>query len=218
MRHVIRACSVVVLMMLSPMACAHSADSPAATGEKKMTANPIKVAETKAVLRDLWLGHILSIRNVAVATMDQNAAARSAAEAGVVANAEQIARSIEPFYGKQAADKLFSLLAGHYQGIREHLDATVAGSTSQQGAAVKALTANAAEISSFLSGANPNLPKDTVMGLLMAHAAHHLTQFQQLKEADYAREAETWKGMKQHIYLVADALTQALAAQFPAQF
>ena len=218
MHHVIRACSVVVLMMLSPMACAHSADSPAATGEQKMTANPIKVAETKAVLRDLWLGHILSIRNVAVATMDQNAAARSAAEAGVVANAEQIARSIEPFYGKPAADKLFSLLAGHYEGIREHLDATVAGSTSQQDAAVKALTANAAEISSFLSGANPNLPKDTVMGLLMAHAAHHLTQFQQLKEADYAREAETWKGMKQHIYLVADALTQALAAQFPAQF
>ena len=34
MRHVIRACSVVVLMMLSPMACAHGADSPAATGEK----------------------------------------------------------------------------------------------------------------------------------------------------------------------------------------
>jgi hypothetical protein len=58
------------------------------------------VAETKAVLRDLWLGHILSIRNVAVATMDKNASARSAAEAGVVANAEQIARSIEPFYGK----------------------------------------------------------------------------------------------------------------------
>ncbi len=56
------------------------------------------------------------------------------------------------------------------------------------------------------------------MGLLMAHAAHHLTQFQQLKDGEYTREAETWKGMKQHIYVVADALTQALAAQFPAKF
>ena len=87
-----------------------------------------------------------------------------------------------------------------------------------QDAAVKALTANAGEIATFLSGANPNLPKDTVMGLLMAHAAHHLTQFQQLKDGEYAREAETWKGMKQHIYVVSDALTQALAAQFPAKF
>lgn len=216
MREMIRALSVLVLT-LSPIACAHSADSPS-TETSQTAAHPVKVAETKAVLRDLWLGHILSIRNVAVATMDKNASARSVAEAGVVANAEQIARSIEPFYGKPAADKLFTLLAGHYQGIREHLDATVAGSDSQQEAAVKVLTANAAEISTFLSSANPNLPKDTLMGLLMAHAAHHLTQFQQLKDGEYAREAETWKGMKQHIYVVADALTQALAAQFPAQF
>lgn len=216
MREMIRALSVLVLT-LSPIACAHSADSPS-TATSQTAAHPVKVAETKAVLRDLWLGHILSIRNVAVATMDKNASARSVAEAGVVANAEQIARSIEPFYGKPAADKLFTLLAGHYQGIREHLDATVAGSASQQEAAVKVLTANAAEISTFLSSANPNLPKDTLMGLLMAHAAHHLTQFQQLKDGEYAREAETWKGMKQHIYVVADALTQALAAQFPAQF
>ena len=216
MREMIRALSVLVLT-LSPIACAHSADSPS-TATSQTAAHPVKVAETKAVLRDLWLGHILSIRNVAVATMDKNASARSVAEAGVLANAEQIARSIEPFYGKPAADKLFTLLAGHYQGIREHLDATVAGSASQQEAAVKVLTANAAEISTFLSSANPNLPKDTLMGLLMAHAAHHLTQFQQLKDGEYAREAETWKGMKQHIYVVADALTQALAAQFPARF
>ena len=217
MREMVRALSVL-LLTLSPVACAHSADSPSAGAPPAATVQSLKVAETNAVLRDLWLGHILSIRNVAVATMDKNASARSVAEAGVVANAEQIARSIEPFYGKPAADKLLTLLAGHYQGIRDHLDATVAGSASQQEAAVKALTANAAEISTFLSGANPNLPKDTLMGLLMAHAAHHITQFQQLKDGDYAREAETWKGMKQHIYVVADALTQALATQFPARF
>lgn len=217
MRKLVRACSVLMLT-LSPIACAHSTDSPAATVSPSATAHPAKVAETKAVLRDLWLGHILSIRNVAVATMDKNASARSAAEAGVVANAEQIARSIEPFYGKSASDKLFTLLAGHYGAIRDHLDATVAGAASRQEAAVKALTANAAEISTFLSGANPNLPKDTLMGLLMAHAAHHLTQFQQLKDGDYIHEAETWTGMKQHIYVVSDALAQALAAQFPAKF
>lgn len=217
MQKLVRALPVLMLT-LSPIACAHSTESPAATVSPSATAHPVKVAETKAVLRDLWLGHILSIRNVAVATMEKNASARSAAEASVVANAEQIARSIEPFYGKAASDKLFTLLAGHYGAIRDHLDATVTGSASRQEAAVKGLTANAAEISTFLSGANPNLPKDTLMGLLMAHAAHHLTQFQQLKDGDYVHEAETWTGMKQHIYTVSDALTQALAAQFPAKF
>ena len=206
-----RSVSALVLVLAS-VACA-SASQPADT-----VASPAKVAETKAVLRDLWLGHILGIRNVAVATMDKNAAAREVAEKDVVVNAEQIARSIEPFYGKPASDKLFTLLAGHYGAIRDDLDGTAVGNSAQQDAAIKTLTANAGEISTFLSGANPYLPKDAVMGLLTAHAAHHIQQFQQLKAGEYAKEADTWKGMKQHIYVVADTLTGALAQQFPNKF
>ena len=206
----LRSVSILALVLMS-VACT--------TPQVSVTpASSAKVADTKAVLRDLWLGHILGIRNVAVATMDQNAAARESAEKSVVANAEQIAKSIEPFYGKPASEKLFSLLAGHYGAIRDDLDATVAGNAAQQEAAIKTLTANAGEIAAFLSGANPYLPKDAVMGLLTAHAAHHIQQFQQLKAGEYAQEAETWNGMKKHIYVVADALTGALAQQFPAKF
>ena len=164
-----------LVLILASVACVN-ASRPSPT-----VAAPIKVAETKAALRDLWLGHILGIRNVAVATMDKNTAAREVAEKGVVDNAEQIAGSIEAFYGKPASEKLFSLLAGHYGAIRDDLDATVAGNAAQQQAATKALTANAGEIASFLSDANPYLPKDAVMGLLMTYAAHHIQQFQQLK-------------------------------------
>lgn len=217
MRQTFRALPLFVLL-LSPIACAHSADSPMTAAPKVAQASPVKVAETKMILRDLWLGHVLSIRNVAVATMDKNPSARESAEKGVVANTQQIAGSIEPFYGKPASDKLFALLAEHYGAIRDHLDATVAGNAGQQEAAVKHLTANAAEISTFLSGANPNWPKDSVMGLLTAHAAHHIQQFQQLKEGDYQHERDTWTGMKSHIYVVADTLTSGLAAQFPNKF
>ena len=210
MVRLLRSLSVLVLILMS-VACT-TPQTPVTT------ASPAKVADTKVALRDLWLGHILGIRNVAVATMDKNAAARESAETSVVANARQIAQSIEPFYGKPASDKLFSLLAGHYGAIRDDLDATVAGNAAQQEVAIKALTANAGEISTFLSGANPYLPKDAVMGLLTAHAAHHIQQFQQLKAGEYAQEAETWNGMKKHIYVVADALTGALAQQFPAKF
>lgn len=196
----------------SLLACSHA---PSATTP---VASSTKIADTKAALRDLWLGHILGVRNVAVATMDRNNAAREAAEQSVVANAEQIAGSIEPFYGKAASDRLFTLLAGHYAGIRQALDATAAGNSTQQEAAIKAVTVNAGEISAFLSEANPYLPKDTVMGLLTAHAAHHFQEFQQLKAGEYVQEADTWRGMKQHIYVVADALTGALAQQFPDKF
>lgn len=178
----------------------------------------VKVDEASAAQRDLWVGHIFWVRNVVVDTLAGNKQAAAVAEKEVVANAKAIAASIEPFYGKAASDKLFALLAGHYGAIKEHLAATAAGSKAKQDAAVKKLTANATEIAKFLSGANPNLPFDTLNGLLLAHGGHHIQQNQQLKARQYAQEAQTWEAMKRHMYVIADALAGAIAKQFPAKF
>lgn len=177
-----------------------------------------KAAEASAAQRDLWVGHIFWVRNVVVETYAGNKKAAAAAEKQVVTNAKAIAASIEPFYGKEASEKLFGLLAGHYGAVKQHLEATAAGSQSKQDAAIKNLTGNATEIAKFLSGANPNLPFDTLNGLLLAHGGHHIQQNQQLKGKQYAQEAQTWEAMKKHMYVIADALAGALAKQFPAKF
>jgi hypothetical protein len=177
-----------------------------------------KVAETAAAQRDLWVGHVFWVRNVVADTLAGNKKAAAAAEKEVVANAKAIAASIEAFYGKAASEKLFGLLAGHYGAIKQYLDATAAGSTAKQDAAVKNLTGNATEIARFLSGANPNLPFDTLQGLLIGHGGHHLQQIQQFKGKQYAQEAQTWEAMKNHMYVIADALAGAIARQFPAKF
>lgn len=177
-----------------------------------------KAAQTGAALRDLWVGHVFWVRNVTVNTLDGNTAAATAAENEVVANAKQIAAAIEPYYGKAAAEKLFGLLAGHYGAVKQYLVATAAGNKAQQDAAGKALTGNATEIATFLSGANPNLPFDTLNGLLLAHGGHHIQEIQQLKGGQYVEEAQTWDAMKKHMYVIADALAGAIAKQFPASF
>ena len=177
-----------------------------------------KVAETSAAQRDLWVGHIFWVRNVVTDTLAGNKNAAAAAEKEVVANAKAIAASIEPFYGKAASEKLFGLLAGHYGAAKQYLDATASGSKAKQDAAVKSLTGNATEIAKFLSGANPNLPFDTLNGLLLAHGGHHIQEIQQLKSKQYAQEAQTWEAMKKHMYVIADALAGAIAKQFPAKF
>ncbi len=179
---------------------------------------PAKVAETDAALRDLWIGHVFWVRNVVVDTLAGNKKAAAAAEKEVVANAKAIAGAIEPYYGKEASEKLFGLLAGHYGAVKQYLEATASGSKTKQDAAVKNLTGNATEIAKFLSGANPNLPFDTLNGLLLAHGAHHIQQIQELKGNQYAQEAQTWEAMKQHMYVIADALAGAIAKQFPAKF
>ena len=181
-------------------------------------ADPVRLAETKAAMRDLWTGHIFWIRNVVSDNAVHNAAARDAAEQEVVVNAKKIANSITPFYGEKASEKLFSLLAGHYGAVKEYSEATVAEDRLQQDAALTHLASNTDDIAVFLSGANPHLPKDTVRGLIAAHGAHHVLQITQFKERDYVHEGETWKVMKQHVYVIADALTMALATQFPSKF
>jgi hypothetical protein len=177
-----------------------------------------KVYATKAALRDLWIGHVFWIRNVVVAALAGDASAQQVAEKQAVANAQAIAASIEPFYGAEAKEKLFTLLAGHYGAVKAYLDASVAEDDTKQTEATSNLTDNAEEIASFLSSANPYLPKDTLNELLQAHGGHHIAQIEQLQAKDYAGEAQTWADMSQHMYVIADALADALAKQFPAKF
>ena len=179
---------------------------------------PTKQAATQAAMRDLWIGHIFWVRNVVAARLANNAGAAKVAEQQVVDNAKAIAGTIEPFYGKAASEKLFGLLAGHWGAISAYLDATRAGNKADQDAASKKLLDNAGEISTFLGGANPHLPVETLRGLLNAHGAHHMEQIRQLKAGQYEQEAATWSAMTKHMYVLADALVGGIAEQFPDKF
>jgi hypothetical protein len=55
-------------------------------------------------------------------------------------------------------------------------------------------------------------------GLLVAHFGHHVAQNQLLKDKKYAEEATVWDAMRRHMYVIADALGDAIAKQFPAKF
>jgi hypothetical protein len=207
--------ALLLLGLMLPVTSARATDTPAT---QNATADAVKVNATKAVLRDLWINHVFWVRNVVVGRLDGKKAEEAAAEMQVVANAKAIAGAIEPFYGAGASDKLFKLLAGHYGAVKAYLDAAVAKDKTKENAATQQLLANADEIATFLSGANPNLPKDTLVGLLQAHGGHHINQIQQLIAKDYAGEAKTWADMSQHMYVIADALGDALAKQFPNKF
>lgn len=212
--------SLLVLVAASAMALSLSAaaNHGAAPTPSAQAAVPASLAATRAALRDLWLGHVFWVRAVVDARFEGDAAAAAAAEKQVVANARAIAGAIEPFYGKPASEALFGLLAGHWGAINDYLGATRAASKSKQDAAYRALVANAGEIAKFLSGANPHLPLETLQGLLTAHGAHHVQQIQQFQARQFDAEAQTWAAMTGHMYVISDALADALAQQFPDKF
>ena len=113
---------------------------------------------------------------------------------------------------------MFELLAGHYGAVKEYLGASVAGSKAKRDTALKNLTGNATEIAKFLTSANPHLPFETLNDLLLAHGGLHVQEIEQLKNKQYAQEAQTWEAMKKHMYVIADALAEAIAKQFAAKF
>ena len=191
--------------------------SPVSYGKEKMVS--VKAADLQMTLRDLWIDHIFWVRSVVYATKFGDADAAKVAEDYVVNDAKDIAAAAGSFYGKEAGDKLFGLLAGHYGAIKEYLTASMAGSKEGKDAAVEKLKKNAEDIAVFLNGANPKYwPKDVLVSVLLAHGGHHIAQIDAVMAKDYGAEAATWEAMKKHIYTIADALAGGLEKQFPKKF
>ena len=181
-------------------------------------ANPASVAEMKQAFRDLWLGHIYWVQHAVLDSAKNSPAERDAVKKEVDANTKQIASMLIPFYGEARSQKFLSLLDINISAVREYSEATVAGNTSQQDAALARLASNSEDFGVFFSGVNLYLKKDTVRGLIAAHGAHHVLQINQYKKKDYAHLDETWKMMREHVYVIADTLTEALVKQFPDKF
>ena len=212
--HALSALLVFALASALPLAAqaqAHEHSTPAATAE----APTAGYLATQNALRDLWVEHVFWARNYVLARAGHDDARAGVAAGQVVANAKAIAGAIVPFYGQEAGDQLLELLAGHWGAVKAYADAHLAGDEAGAQKATQQLTANAGQIAGFLSGANPYLPKDTLVGLLSAHGAHHVQQTRQIAAGDFAAEAETWSAMRGHMFVIADALAGALAKQFP---
>ena len=203
---------------------AETAATPAAEIAPPPLAEPVAPAaevatvtapQLQATLRELWHGHIVHARDYALAMHAGKTADAKAAADAVVDNAKQISNAVGSFYGQPAGDQMMTLLAGHWGAVKAMTDARIKG---DEGAADKAMTdlnANAAEIAKFLSGANPNLPEDTVLGLMIAHGAHHAADVNLIVKGDTTGEAAEWTAMQDHMDMIADALAGAIAKQFP---
>jgi hypothetical protein len=196
----------------TPPAVESAATPPA---EPAAPAAEVAAPNLQAAMRDLWHGHIVHARDYAIAVHAGNKADASKAADAVVANAHQIADAVAGFYGQAGGDRMMELLGGHWGAVKALTDTRAAKDDAGATKAMADLTANAGEIAKFLAGANPNLPEDTVRGLLLAHGAHHAQQIQQIDADDTAGEATSWAAMQAHMDMIADALAGAIAKQFP---
>lgn len=173
------------------------------------------VPKLQAAMRSLWHGHVMHTREYAMAVHAHDSAKAKAAADAVVANAKQIANAVGGFYGKPAGAQTLQLLAGHWGGVKALTDASAANDMAGEQKAMADLNNNVNDIAKFFSSANPNLPENAVQSLFAAHVAHHATQIRQIMSGDTQGEEATWTEMQAHMNVIADALTNGIAKQFP---
>ncbi len=179
--------------------------------------NQTKVTELRISLHDLWVEHIVWTRQYVVAAAADQPDASFAAQR-LMQNQEDIGNAIKPFYGDQAGNQLTSQLKDHITIAVDLLKAAKAGNNTALEEIEKKWYANADEIATLLSGANPNWTKEDMLNMLNEHLSLTKTEAVARLTGDYATDVTTFDALYRHAISMADEFTVGIVKQFQEQF
>ncbi|MGH2855720.1 MAG: glycosyltransferase [Solirubrobacteraceae bacterium] len=151
------------------------------------------------------------------------AAISGAPDAGAVAgrllkNQEDIGNAVVPFYGEAAGSRLAELLKEHIMIAVDLIAAAKSGDQTKFAKADAAWDRNAADIASFLAGANPNWPEKDVADLLGQHLSLTKNEAVARLKGCWEDDIEAFDQIFTEILTVADVLAAGIVKQFPNQF
>jgi hypothetical protein len=183
----------------------------------KISATTEPSAELKTNMRQLWEDHVIWTRNVILCLVD-NLPGTDQAVNRLLQNQVDIGNAIKPYYGKEAGDKLTDLLKAHINIAADVVNAAKAGNTTALDEANKKWSANADEISAFLSQANPNWPLADMKMMMYDHLKLTTDEAVQRIKKDYAADIIAYDRVHDEILKMSDMLANGIAQQFPEKF
>ncbi len=179
--------------------------------------NQTRVTELRISLHDLWIEHIVWTRQYLVAAAANQPDASFAAER-LLKNQEDIGNAIKPFYGDQAGNQLTSQLKDHITIAVDLLEAAKSGNSTALEEIEEKWHANADEIATFLSTANPNWTKEDMLNMLNEHLSLTKTEAVARLTGDYATDVATFDALYKHAVSMGDEFTAGIVKQFLGQF
>lgn len=209
----------ILLCSLVLAGCASSSydstPAPAASMHSASMDNS-RTALSKA-MRDLWADHVIWTRIYIMAAAADQPDAQAAANR-LLLNQEQIGQAIVPYYGQAAGDKLGALLKDHILIAVDLVGAAKVNDQTRLGDADRRWKANAADIATFLSGANPNWPREAVLSMMNEHLALTTQEATARLKKDWNGDVTTFDKIFDQAMMMADALTDGIVKQFPDKF
>jgi len=201
---------VIALAFVAVGACATAAMSTA-------TSPSPASAQLHDGMRKLWSDHVVWTRLYIIAAVAGDASAQTAANR-LLRNQEDIGNAIAPYYGAAAGTQLTNLLKQHILIAVDLVAGAKAGDQAKVADADRRWHANADDIATFLSGANPNWPKATVLAMLNQHLALTTQEATARIQGRWADDASTFDSIFSQILGMADALSDGIVKQFPNRF
>src|SRR5215211_1914972 len=145
--------------------------------------NQTKITELRISLHNLWVEHIVWTRQYVVAAER------------LLKNQEDIGNAIKPFYGDQAGNQLTSQLKDHILIAVDLLEAAKSGNSTALEEIEDKWYANADEIATLLSAANPNWTKEDMLNMLNEHLSLTKTEAVARLTGDYATDVTTFDAL-----------------------
>ena len=195
-----------LLLFLSPL-----------QAQMSMNAKSSKSEQLRMAMHKLWEDHIVWTRNVILNIMDDLPGTEQAVNR-LLSNQDDIGNAVKPFYGEAGGKELTRLLREHITTAADLLKAAKTGNNSAFDAANKKWSANADEISDFLSKANPNWKLNDMKKMMHDHLTLTTDEAVARLKKDYAADIKAYDKVHDEILMMADMLTDGIIKQFPGKF
>ena len=204
---------------LTFVAC-NSTQTPSNMDMSSMHSMPMSTPQHDALaqaMRKLWAEHVVYTRLYIISAVDGSDDTQTVA-GRLLKNQEDIGNAIAPYYGAAAGQKLTDLLKQHILIAVDLVTAAKANDQAKVQDADRRWHANAADIAAFLSGANPNWPRQAVLDMLNQHLALTTREATDRIQKNHTDELSTYDQIFGQAMMMADTLTNGIVAQFPTRF
>jgi hypothetical protein len=168
-------------------------------------------------MRKLWTDHVIWTRDYIVAAVGDHPDAQAAA-ARLLKNQEDIGNAVATYYGKPAGDTLTALLKEHITIAVDLIKFAKAGDKASQQQADAKWHKNGEDIADFLSKANPNWPRATLVDMMNKHLATTTDEVVARLTKNWDADVKAFDVVYEHILAMSDALTDGIVKQFPEKF
>lgn len=171
----------------------------------------------KQDMRKLWTDHVVWTRYYIIAAVGDQPDAQAASDR-LMKNQEDIGTAIATYYGAPAGQQLTGLLKEHITIAVELIKAAKTGEKDHQKMADSKWQQNATQIADFLSKANPNWPRATLLDLMKGHLSTTTDEVVARINKRWADDVKAFDAVYDHILKMSDALADGIIKQFPEKF